>query len=482
MAAKKISALTAKSPVVDADELPVYDPAGASAALKNRRATLATLATYLASKYPVPSQGDVEAGTSTTAGMITPQRLAQAIAALAETVQHNWAGSAGPAETDDDSEGYAAGSFWAWGERVWVCVDPTTNNAVWVEITVAPSLENPMTTAGDLIKGGASGAPARVAIGTEGQVLKVVSGTPAWAAESGGDGIENIVEDTTPQLGGPLDANGQQIREAKGADVASAGALTLGNDGNYFVVTGTTTITSIATKGVGTRVTLRFSGVLTLTHHATDLILPSGANITTAAGDVAVFREYASGDWVCESYQRASGAALVASGGMSNPMSASGDLIRGGASGTPTRVPVGSNGTHLTMVSGVPQWEWGCMTIEREIQVPEMSVATGTYHLFVAPTDGVIELVHGEVRTAGTYSVEGEIKLSMSSSGANLTISDISGSFRTDSIGPLTSVSRGDIVEFEVTYDGSIDPGSGAPGTAAEGLIIRVLFRPSTNA
>lgn len=39
---------------------------------------------------------------------------------------------------------------------------------------------NPMTTAGDLIDGGTSGAAQRLAIGTSGQLLSVVSGAPAW--------------------------------------------------------------------------------------------------------------------------------------------------------------------------------------------------------------------------------------------------------------------------------------------------------------
>lgn len=39
---------------------------------------------------------------------------------------------------------------------------------------------NPMTTAGDLIVGGAAGAPIRLPIGTAGQVLTVVSGTESW--------------------------------------------------------------------------------------------------------------------------------------------------------------------------------------------------------------------------------------------------------------------------------------------------------------
>lgn len=98
---------------------------------------------------------------------------------------------------------------------------------------------------------------------------------------------------------------------AKGADVASASTLTLGDDGNYFDVTGTTTITSIATKGVGTVVLLQFDGALILTHNATDLILPGGANITTAAGDHAEFIEYATGDWRCTNYERSSGIPVV---------------------------------------------------------------------------------------------------------------------------------------------------------------------------
>ena len=100
---------------------------------------------------------------------------------------------------------------------------------------------------------------------------------------------------------------------AHGADVASATTLTLGDDGNSFNITGTTAITAIATKGVGTVVVLRFAAALSLTHDAVDLILPGGADITTAAGDVAAFEEYATGDWRCLFYTRASGAPLVSS-------------------------------------------------------------------------------------------------------------------------------------------------------------------------
>lgn len=97
----------------------------------------------------------------------------------------------------------------------------------------------------------------------------------------------------------------------KGADIASATALTLGGDGNYFDVTGVSAITSIGSIGVGSVIRLHFDASLTLTHHATNLILPGAANIKTAAGDEALFIEYDAGDWRCVSYQRADGKPAV---------------------------------------------------------------------------------------------------------------------------------------------------------------------------
>lgn len=106
------------------------------------------------------------------------------------------------------------------------------------------------------------------------------------------------------------------VKFKKSADVASATVLPIPVDGNYADVTGTTTVTSIATTGnIGTVIKYHFDDILTLTHHATDLFLPSEANITTAAGDEAEFIEYASGDFRCTLYRKASGEAVVGGGG-----------------------------------------------------------------------------------------------------------------------------------------------------------------------
>jgi hypothetical protein len=83
----------------------------------------------------------------------------------------------------------------------------------------------------------------------------------------------------------------------QGADIASGTALPVLADGHFNDVTGTTTITSINALGIGTFKVLQFDGIVTVTHHATDLILPSATNITTVAGQVLSFYEYAAGDW-----------------------------------------------------------------------------------------------------------------------------------------------------------------------------------------
>ena len=82
----------------------------------------------------------------------------------------------------------------------------------------------------------------------------------------------------------------------KGADLVSAGSLSLGGDGNYFDITGTTGITAISTRQVGTQIVLQFDGAVALTHSAA-LSLIGGADYTTTAGDRLVFISEGSGNW-----------------------------------------------------------------------------------------------------------------------------------------------------------------------------------------
>lgn len=101
--------------------------------------------------------------------------------------------------------------------------------------------------------------------------------------------------------------------------VASASTTDIGATASQRIsVTGTTTITSFGTVPNQLRF-VTFAGALTLTHNATTLILPGGANITTAAGDAACFSSDASGNWRCLSYQKADGTAVVGGAGSSAP-------------------------------------------------------------------------------------------------------------------------------------------------------------------
>lgn len=105
---------------------------------------------------------------------------------------------------------------------------------------------------------------------------------------------------------------GGSLEEIAGADIASAATTNIWlNDGNYRVITGTTTITSFGTAPqAGAQRVLRFAGALTLTNGA-NLILPGGANITTAAGDVAVVRADTTTQHRVIAYTRADGAPLA---------------------------------------------------------------------------------------------------------------------------------------------------------------------------
>lgn len=92
------------------------------------------------------------------------------------------------------------------------------------------------------------------------------------------------------------------------APIVSAATTDLGTLGSNVVsITGTTTITSLGASANLARplYVLSFTGILTLTYNATSLILPGGANITTAAGDSALALYLGSGNWQVLVYNRA---------------------------------------------------------------------------------------------------------------------------------------------------------------------------------
>jgi hypothetical protein len=99
-----------------------------------------------------------------------------------------------------------------------------------------------------------------------------------------------------PAANGGLLAN-VRLQTKEGANVASAGDLTLGTAGNFFTITGTTTINGIAIANwqSGAVIRLKFNGALTLTHNGAPsagfgkLLLNGSANGSPTAGSVYTF-------------------------------------------------------------------------------------------------------------------------------------------------------------------------------------------------
>lgn len=134
--------------------------------------------------------------------------------------------------------------------------------------------------------------------------------------------------------------------------VASAGTVDIGaEESNTLSVSGTTTITSLGSAGAGVYRWLVFEGVLTLTHNATSLILPGGANITTAAGDAGLFFSLGGGNWRCLHYPSAGGGG---GGFVYDRSNIVGTVSQ--ESGTPTGAVMeggsNSNGTYLRLADG----------------------------------------------------------------------------------------------------------------------------------
>ncbi len=120
-----------------------------------------------------------------------------------------------------------------------------------------------------------------------------------------------ISDATAASLGANTFTAAQEF--ATGTAIASAATVNLNTaTGNRAHITGTTTITAITlTRGPRTVI---FDGVLTLTHHVTNNNLPGAADITTAAGDRAIYESDGSTVY-CVSYIKASGAAVVGAAG-----------------------------------------------------------------------------------------------------------------------------------------------------------------------
>ena len=140
-----------------------------------------------------------------------------------------------------------------------------------------------------------TGAAGEITIDTDKNTAVVHNGVTA--------GGNALVREKGSTMSGRLDL-------CKGANVASASALVIGGDGNIFHVTGITQIDQIspaAISGAGP-VFLIFDGILSFKNNS-NLIQIGGADVTTAAGDIAHMAHEGAGVWRCLAYTRAAGGA-----------------------------------------------------------------------------------------------------------------------------------------------------------------------------
>lgn len=97
------------------------------------------------------------------------------------------------------------------------------SGTAWVEQTGGSAgMANPMTTAGDLIVGGAAGVPARLPVGAPGKVLGIAAGAPAWVDPSAtGASLSSVQTFTGPKTLALTDINTYNVSQDATAQVVT---------------------------------------------------------------------------------------------------------------------------------------------------------------------------------------------------------------------------------------------------------------------
>jgi len=212
-------------------------------------------------------------------------------------------------------------------------IDPTAWNALLTDISTA------LSTA--LLKDGTQAATALIPFANGISTDTISEFTSGVGVSVDGVGLKDGAVNTT-----------------QGADIASASTINLTTaTGNIVDVTGTTTITAI-TLAQGYWRVVRFTGILTLTNGAS-LVLPTAANITTAAGDYALFAGYASSVVRCVGYWPTSGSPLgpvpaskLQGGTLNSSTGYSATDYNAGTKSTGTYTPASSDGNFQYATNG----------------------------------------------------------------------------------------------------------------------------------
>jgi hypothetical protein len=195
-------------------------------------------------------------------------------------------------------------------------------------------------------------------------------------------------------LGAPSGA-GQSLRWeqlTKGSDIASANTITIPNEGNVFDVTGTTQINTINDTYPGRITYLIFDDAVVLKNSAS-LVLPSGTDITTKAGEAYGILNDAPGVWRVLTYPNRidveSGAiptggyknALINGNFLVNQRAVSGSVVLAGGAYGHDRWKAGAGGCTYTFSTSN--------------NVTTLTISAGT----------LVQVIEGANLSSGTYTL-----------------------------------------------------------------------------
>lgn len=275
---------------------------------------------------------------------------------------------------------------------------------------------SPMTTGGDLIYGGASGAATRLANGNAGEVLSSNGTTlaPSWVTKLSLGAVTPTGSTLAARSGsGNLAAN---IFVPSVASVATAGGtttLTVSSAGTQ-VFTGTTTqtcqlpVNSTMTVGSQFQIKNRSTGIVTVTSSGGNTVKALAANSSVILTLTTAVLDTTAAPW--DVSYNIDGVIPIANGGTGqttkaaafdalSPMTTGGDLIYGGTSGTGTRLANGTSGQVLVSAGGTSAPAW-------TTSVVPMSTGPGTQAMFTVVNEdwitGAIAGSYGWVATASS--------------------------------------------------------------------------------
>jgi hypothetical protein len=237
----------------------------------------------------------------------------------------------------------------------------------------APKINVGSDATGDTYYRDASGNLVRIPVGSDGQVLKVISGLPAWGTDLSGGGSTYFFNASDFNESGStvsIDyANGQAAGSgSKGFLTAADWLMFSGKQDQLVSGTNIKTVNGVSILGSGNisisaGTTYTFGGGLTETGGAVSI---SNGGVTDAKIATVSWAKITSTPTTLAGYGITDGVSLTGTQTLSNKTltspkinvgsDAAGDIYTRDGSGNLIRIPIGSSGQVLKVISGAPSW------------------------------------------------------------------------------------------------------------------------------